>query len=197
MNRTTSTDLYRLTEAEDLPTVPADAGGREGRRRSGIESPARGAGRRAPHSPNSGDGLLFGNYAPSFINPSSRRSLRFPTAPSTEKRDTVLETVSLLHSHGLEVEKKKVTDKGVEEDKKTNFLQQLFGPIKVADSRSIFDNVDVHSPPPATNEPRSTRGRPFSFSPPESTVSTIYTAHSRPAVRAFTSFDADIEEITL
>lgn len=197
LNRSTLTDFYRLTETEDLCTAPADAGGREGRRRSGIESPARGAGRRAPASPNSGDDLLFGNYTPSFINPSSQRSLNFPAAPSTEKRDTVLETVSLLHSRGLEVEGKKVTNKGVEEDKKTNFLQQLFGPIKVANSRGIFDNLDVHSPPPATNGPRSTRGRPFSLSPQESTVSTIHAAHSRPAIRAFTSFDADIEEITL
>lgn len=193
LNRTTTPDFYRLTETEDLSTVPADAGGREGRRRPGIESPARAAGRRALHSPNSGGDLLFGNYAPSFINPNSRRSLNFPT----EKRDTVLETVSLLHSRGLEVERKKVAEKGVEEDKKTNFLQQLFGPVKVADSRSIFDNMDVHSPPPATNGPRSMRERPFSFSPPESTASTIHATHSRPAIRAFTSFDADIEEITL
>lgn len=196
LNRTTTTEFY-LTEKEDLSAVPADAAGREGRRRSGIESPARGAGRRALQSPNAGDDLLFGNYTPSFINPNSRRSLNFPAAPPTEKRDTVLETVSLLHSRGLEVERKKVADKRVEEDKKTNFLQQLFGPIKAADSRSSFDNMDVHSSPPATNGPRSTRERPFSFSPPESTVSTIHATHSRPAIRAFTSFEADIEEITL
>lgn len=190
-NRTTTTDFYRLTEKEDLSAVPTDAGGREGRRRSGLESPARGAGRRALQSPTSGDDLLFGNYAPSFLNANSRRSLNLPAAPNTEKRDT--ETVS----RGVEVERKKVTEKKVEEDKKTNFLQQLFGPIKVADSRSLLDTVDIHSPPPATNGARLTRERPFSFSPPESTVSSIHAAHSRPAIRAFTSFDADIEEITL
>lgn len=196
LSRTTTRDYYRLTEKEDPSTVAADAGGREGRRRSGLESPARGAGRRALQSPNSGDDLLFGTYAPSFINPNSRRSLNFPAPPPKEERDTVLETVSLLHSRGSEVERKKVSETAVE-DKKTNFLQQLFGPIKVADSRSIFDNVDVRSPPPATNGPRPMRERPFSFSPPESTVSTIHAVHSRPAIHAFTSFDADIEEITL
>lgn len=168
---------------EDLSTAPADAGGR---RRSGLESPAGGAGRRALQSPTSGEDLLFGSYAPSFLNTNSRRSLNLPA----EKRDPAVETVGLLHSRGAEVERKK----GAEEDKKSNFLQQLFGPIKVADSRSIFDTVDVRSPPPATEGPRSTRERPFSFSPPESTVSSI---HSRPALRAFPSFDADIEEITL
>lgn len=191
LNRTTTTDFYRLTEKEDLSAVPTDAGGREGRRRSGLESPARGAGRRALQSPTSGDDLLFGNYAPSFLNANSRRSLNLPAAPNTEKRDT--ETVS----RGAEVERKKVTEKRAEEDKKTNFLQQLFGPIKVADSRSLLDTMDDHSPPPATNGARLTRERPFSFSPPESTVSSIHAAHSRPAIRAFTSFDADIEEITL
>ncbi|CAF91955.1 unnamed protein product [Tetraodon nigroviridis] len=191
-NTTTAADFYRLTETEDLSGVPADAGGREGRRRSGLESPARGAGRRALQSPSSGEDLLFGNYAPSFINPSSRRSLNFPAAAPAEKRDAVLETVSLLHSRGSEVERRTV-----EEDKKSNFLQQLFGSVKVADSRSVFDNTDVHSPPPATNGPRTSRERPFSFNLPESAASTAHTAHSRPAVRALASFDADIEEITL
>lgn len=182
---------------EDLSTTPADAGSREGRRRCGIESAARGVGRRALQSPNTGDDLLFGNYAPSFINPNSRRSLNFPAAPPTEKRDTVFETVRLLNSQEEEVERKKVAESRVEEDKKSNFLQQLFGPIKGADSRSIFDNVDIDSPPSATYGPRSTRERPFIFSPPDSTLNTIHATQSRPAIRAFTSFDADIEEITL
>lgn len=155
-----------------------------------MESPARGAGRRALRPPSPGEDLLFGNYAPSFGNPSSRRSLNFPAAPPSEKRDTALETVSLLHSRGAEAERKKV-----EEDKKSNFLQRLFGPIAVADSRSVFDHTEVHSPPPASSGPRSTRERPFSFNNPEATASTAHTAHSRPAIRA--SFEADIEEITL
>lgn len=162
-----------------------------------MESAARGAGRRALQSPNTGDDLLFGNYAPSFINPNSRRSLNFPAAASTEKRSTVLETVSLLNSRGEEVERRKVTENRPEDDRKSNFLQQLFGPIKVADSKSIFDNVDVDNPPPATYGTRSTRERPFNFSPPESAANSLHAAQSRPAIRAFTSFDADIEEITL
>lgn len=198
LNRTaTADDSPPPTETEDLSSAVADVGGREGRRRSGIESAPRGAGRRAIQSPNSGDDLLFGNYAPSFINPNTRRSLNFPAVPPTDKRGAVIETVSLLNSRGAEVERKKVTENGVQEEKKSNFLQQLFGPIKVAESRSVFDNIDVHNPPPATNAPRPTRERPFNFSPPESTANTIHSAQSRPSIRAFTSFDADIEEITL
>lgn len=162
-----------------------------------MESAARGAGRRALQSPNTEDDLLFGSYAPSFINPNSRRSLNFPAAAPTEKRSTVLETVSLLNSRGEEVERRKVAENGPGDDRKSNFLQQLFGPIKVADSKSIFDNVDVGNPPPATYGTRSTRERPFSFSPPESPGSSLHAAPSGPAIRAFTSFDADIEEITL
>lgn len=184
------------TETERLSPGPADAGGREGRR-SGVESAARGAGRRALQSPNTGDDLLFGNYAPSFINPNSRRSLNFPAAAPTEKRKTVLETVSLLNSRGEEVERTEVTENRPEDDRKSKFLQQLFGPIQVADTKSIFDNVGVDNPPPATYGTRSTRERPFNFSPPESTANSLHAAQSGPAIRAFTSFDADIEEITL
>ncbi|TNM95000.1 hypothetical protein fugu_017759 [Takifugu bimaculatus] len=183
-------------ETEQLSPAPADAGAREGRR-SGMESAARGAGRRALQSPNTGDDLLFGNYAPSFINPNSRRSLNLPAAAPAEKRNTVLETVSLLNSRGEEVERRKVTEHRPEEDRKSNFLQQLFGPIKVADNKSIFDNVDADTPPPATYGTRSTRERPFNFSPPESTANSLHAAQSGPSIRAFTSFDADIEEITL
>lgn len=197
LNRLNKNDsLLPPTESEHLSTAPADAGGREGRR-SGMESAARAAGRRALQSPNTGDDLLFGNYAPSFVNPNSRRSLNFPAAAPSEKRSTVLETVSLLNSRGEEVERKKVTENRPEEDKKSNFLQQLFGPIKVADSKSIIDNVAVDNPPPATYGTRSARERHFNINRPESTANSLHAAQSRPAIRAFTSFDADIEEITL
>lgn len=191
LDTTTMAGFYPPPEREQPSPAPAEG------RRSGMEGAARAAGRRALQSPNTGDELLFGNYAPSFVNPTSRRALNVPAAAPAEQRSTVLETVSLLNRRGEEGEHRKVTENRPQDDRKSQFLQQLFGPIKVADTKSIFDHVDADKPPAAPYGTRSTRERPFNLSPPESTANGLHAAQSGPAIRAFTSFDADIEEITL
>lgn len=155
---------------------------------------ARGAGRRALQSPGPGNGLRFGSYMPSFINPTSQRSLNFPASPVTEKRDDPFETGGLFNGRGVEAERGKVEENKA---KPPEFLQHMFTTKMVPEKKIFFDSMDALDPPPATNVPRTTRERPFNFNPPQSTVNTIQATRTRPTVRAFPSFDADIEELTL
>lgn len=179
--RNQNSSIFSLTETEAVDVGP---------RRLGLE----GAGRRAPRVQNSSQDLAFGNYAPSFRNPASRGSAGFPPPPPVEDREASLEAIGVFSVRGPE------TAKG----RKSNLMEQLFGPLMTAagDGLSSTNKTEVLTSPPNTNGVRPRRERLLSFSsgsstPPTGCVSTVQVAESRPAVCAITSFDDDIEELTL
>lgn len=199
--------IFNLTESEELASLRAGAGSREGgRRRSGVEGGAviTGVGRRALRSQFSSDDLAFGSYAPSFGNPASRGSTGFPPPPPIEDRDSALEAIGVFSVRGVETEKEKETERGVGKDRKSSLMQQLFGALATpaGDSVSASNKMEVLKSPPTTNGMHSRREGLLSFNsgsptPPASSMNTLHIAESRPAIRAITSFDDDIEELTL
>ncbi|XP_071335184.1 lebercilin [Trachinotus anak] len=205
--RDNTSSIFSLTESEESTSLRAGAGSREGgRRRPGIEGGAfaTGMGRRAIRTQISSDDLAFGSYAPSFGVSVSRGSSGFPPPPPKEDRDSALEAIGVFSLRGVETEKEKDMEKGVGKDRKSSLMQQLFGALAtpVGDSVGMSNKMEVLSSPPTTNGVRSRRDGLFSFSsgsstPPASSLSTVHVADSRPAVRAITSFDDDIEELTL
>uniref|UniRef100_A0A8C9XZN4 Lebercilin LCA5 n=1 Tax=Sander lucioperca TaxID=283035 RepID=A0A8C9XZN4_SANLU len=130
-------------------------------------------GRRAPRPQISSDDLAFGSYAPSFGRSASRGSSGFPPPPGSGK------------------------------ERKSSLMQQLFGALATpaCDSVSTSNKMEVLNSP-TTNGVRSRREGLLSFNsgsstPPASSLNTLHVAESRPAIRAITSFDDDIEELTL
>lgn len=197
--RNQNPSIFSLTETEERP-------GAGGPRRLGLEGGAAitGAGRRALRSQNSSDGLAFGNYSPSFKSPASRGSAGFPPPPPTEDRDSALEAIGVFSLRGVETGKEKETERGAAKDRKSNLMEQLFGPLvtPAGDGFGASNKMEVLNCPPNTNGMRPRRERLLSFSPgsstpPASSVNTLQVAESRPAVRAIPSFDDDIEELTL
>lgn len=199
--RNQNPSIFNLTETEET----SSAGSRDGGpRRLGIEggTAITGAGRRALRSQNSSDGLAFGNYSPSFKSPASRGSSGFP--PPMEDRDSALEAIGVFSLRGVETGKEKETERGAAKDRKSNLMEQLFGPLvtPAGDGFSASNKMEVLNCPPNANGMRPRRERLLSFSsgsstPPASSVNTLQVAESRPAVRAIASFDDDIEELTL
>lgn len=198
---------FNLTEPEELANLRAGAGSREGGgRRSGIESGAviTGAGRRALQSQRSSDDLAFGSYAPSFGNPASRGSAGFPPPPPIEDRDSALEAIGVFSIRGVETEKEKETERKVGKGRKSSLMQQLFGALAspAGDSVSTSNKMAILNSPSPTNGIRSRREGLLSLNsgsstPPASPMNTLHVADSRPAIRAITSFDDDIEELAL
>lgn len=201
--RNQNPSIFSLTETEET----SSAGSRDGGpRRLGLEGGATitGAGRRALRSQNSSDGLAFGNYSPSFKSPASRGSAGFPPPPPMEDKDSALEAIGVFSLRGVETGKEKETERGAPKDRKSDLMEQLFGPLvtPAGDGFSASNKMEVLNCPPNTNGMRPRRERLLSFSsgsstPPAPSVNTLQVAESRPAVRAITSFDDDIEELTL
>lgn len=200
--------IFNLTEPDELASLRAGAGSREGgRRRPGLEGGVAMTGlvRRALRSQNSNDDSSFGSYAPSFGHPASRGSPGFPPPPPMEDRNTALEAIGVFSLRGAETERENEAEKGAEKDRRSSLMQQLFGTLATSaagDSMSLPNRMELLGSPPATNGIRSRRDGLFSFSsgtstPPASSVNTLHVADSRPAVRAVASFDDDIEELTL
>lgn len=188
--RSQNPSIFSLTESEVV--VVRDGGPR----RLGLE----GAGRRALRVQNSSDDLAFGNYAPSFRNPASRGSGGFPPPPPMENQEA-LEAIGVFSVRGPETGKDK---EPAAKDRKSSLMEQLFGPLgtPAGDGLSSTNKMEVLTCPPNTNGMRPRRERLLSFSsgsstPPANSVSTLQVAESRPAVCAITSFDDDIEELTL
>lgn len=189
-----------FTDSEESRSLPA--GSREGgRRRAGIDGGAVTGpiGRRALRNQISSDDLAFGGYAPSFGHSASRASPVFPPPPPKEDKDSALEAIGIFNLRGTDRE----TEKAVGKDKKSSLMQQLFGAqaTPAGDSASPSNKMEVLNSPPATNGVRSREGL-LSFSsgsstPPASSINTVHVTDSRPAYRAITSFDDDIEELTL
>ncbi|KAM3602428.1 uncharacterized protein V6R79_003876 [Siganus canaliculatus] len=194
--------IFKLTESEESAILRASAGNREGGgRRSRGEVVTTGMGRRALRSQISSDDLAFGGYAPSFGNSSSRGSSGFPPPPPLEDRDSTLEAIGVISLRGVDTEKEKETERGVK-DRKSELMQQLFGALTTsAGDVSTSKKLEFLNSAPPTNG-RSRREELLSFStvsstPPASSLNTLHVTDSRPAVRAITSFDDDIEELTL
>ncbi|XP_033503800.2 lebercilin isoform X1 [Epinephelus lanceolatus] len=206
--RNHNSSIFNLTESEDSASLRTGAGSRDGeRRRSGMEGGAAitGIGRRGLRPQISNDDLAFGSYAPSFGHSASRGSSGFPPPPPPPKadRDSALEAIGIFSLRGTETEKEKETERAGK-DRKSSLMQQLFGAVATpaSDSVSTSNKMEVLNSPPTTNGVRSRRDGLLSFNsgsntPPASSLNTVHTADSRPAVRAITSFDDDIEELTL
>ncbi|XP_035851256.1 lebercilin isoform X1 [Sander lucioperca] len=201
-----NSSFFNHTESEDSASLHAGAGSGEGRRRrSGMEGGAAttGVGRRAPRPQISSDDLAFGSYAPSFGRSASRGSSGFPPPPPKEDRDSALEAIGVFSLRGAETEKEKETERGSGKERKSSLMQQLFGALATpaCDSVSTSNKMEVLNSP-TTNGVRSRREGLLSFNsgsstPPASSLNTLHVAESRPAIRAITSFDDDIEELTL
>ncbi|KAK5880249.1 hypothetical protein CesoFtcFv8_023297 [Champsocephalus esox] len=199
-----NSSVFNLTEPEESAGFRA-GGGDSGRRRSGMEggTATAGVGRRALRTQISGDDLAFGSYAPSFGNSASRGSSGFPPPPPKQDRDSSLEAIGVFSLRGVETEKEKDTDGGAEKDRKASLMQQLFGALAtpLGDSVSTYNKMEVLKNPSTTNGVRKRDGllgfNSGSSTPPASSLNTIHVADSRPAIRAITSFDDDIEELTL
>lgn len=189
--RNQNSSIFSLTETEAVAVRDG------GPRRLGLE----GAGRRALRVQNSSDDLAFGNYAPSFRNPASRGSAGFPPPPPMEDQEAALEAIGVFSVSGPETGKDKEQRA---KDRKSSLMAQLFGPLgtPAGDGLSSSNKMEVLTCPPNTNGMRPRRERLLSCSsgsstPPAGSVSTLQVAESRPAVCAITSFDDDIEELTL
>ncbi|XP_034062837.1 lebercilin isoform X2 [Gymnodraco acuticeps] len=199
-----NSSVFNLTEPEESAGFRA-GGGDSGRKRSGMEggTATAGVGRRALRTQISGDDLAFGSYAPSFGNSASRGSSGFPPPPPKQDRDSSLEAIGVFSLRGVETEKEKDSDGGAEKDRKASLMQQLFGALAtpLGDSVSTYNKMEVLKNPPTTNGVRKRDGllsfNSGSSTPPASSLNTIHVADSRPAIRAITSFDDDIEELTL
>ncbi|KAM9704251.1 lebercilin isoform 1-T1 [Menidia menidia] len=200
-----NSSIFSLTESAETSTLPAGSG-ENGRRRSGTESGAitAGMGRRNLRSQTSSEDLAFGGYLPSFGHSVFRASSGFPPPPPKEDRDSPLEAIGIFNFRGVAADKDKEEKQTDKKDKKSNLLQQLFGPqaILAGDNMSVSNKTEVLGRPPTPNGVRSRREGLLSFSsgsstPPASAVNTLQVADSRPAVRAITSFDDDIEELAL
>ena len=198
--RNHNSSIFSLTEPEELSSLRSGTGSREGgRRRPGIEGETvtTGLGRRALRARISSDDLAFGSYAPSFGNSVIRGSSGFPPPPTKEDRDHALEAIGVFSLRGVETDKEKDIEKGVVKERKSSLMQHLFG-----DSVSTSNKMEVLNSPPTTNGVRSRRDGLLSVNsgssiPPPPSLSTLHLPESRPAVRAITSFDDDIEELTL
>lgn len=199
--------IFNLTEPEELASLRAGAGSREGgMRRSGVEGGAviTGVGRRALRSQISSDDLAFGSYAPSFGSPAFRGSTGFPPPPPIDDRESALEAIGVFSLRGVETEKEKETENAVGKDRKSSLMEQLFGALATpaGDTTSVSNKMEVLKSPPSTNGVRSRREGLLSFNsgsstPPPSSTNTLHVAESRPAVCAIASFDDDIEELAL
>lgn len=83
-------------------------------------------------------------------------------------------------------------------------MHQLFGPqaTAVGDGANTSNKLELLNSPPTTNGVRSRRDGLLNFNSgsltaPAASFSTLHVADSRPAIRAITSFEDEIEELTL
>lgn len=197
--------IFNLTESGEADILNNGAGSREGgRRRPGFEGGVlTTVGRRLLRTQTSSEDLAFGSYAPSFGNSASRSSSGFPPTPPKEDKDSALEAIGVISLRGMEPEVEKGAEKGGN-DRKTSLMQQLFGALAIpaSDNMKPSSKTEALSSPPPTNGLRSRREGLISLSsgsstPPAPSLNILHVADSRPAVRAITSFDDDIEELTL
>uniref|UniRef100_A0A8C1QCA3 Lebercilin LCA5 n=1 Tax=Cyprinus carpio TaxID=7962 RepID=A0A8C1QCA3_CYPCA len=151
------------------------------------------SGRRAgglrTHGPSEDLNLAFGSYAPSFGKSAPRAGLgaRNANQPPRELDE------------GLDLG-------GLVKERKSNLMQQLFGASATPPPSDPSSRMEILSPPLTSQFPSGPVGgrrrdtdtpNGLNISSLPNNRSTLHVSESRPAVRAITSFDDDIEEVTL
>uniref|UniRef100_A0A3B4AZ24 Lebercilin domain-containing protein n=1 Tax=Periophthalmus magnuspinnatus TaxID=409849 RepID=A0A3B4AZ24_9GOBI len=197
-----STSVFNLTQTDTLPNTGHES--REVvRKRAERESGGvtTGLGRRAFRTQTSTDDLAFGSYAPSFGHTTSRGISNLPPTPPKEDKGSALAAIGVFSFKKTATDKEKDIVNKMEKDRKSSLMQQLFGNIATTDNVKN-NNKDLLSSPPSTNGVRSRREvlhglHSGSHTPLTTAKSTIQIAETKPAICAITSFDDDIEELTL
>ncbi|XP_077074369.1 lebercilin isoform X1 [Siphateles boraxobius] len=148
----------------------------------------RGGGHRA-QGPSVDLDLSFGSYAPSFGKSAPRTGLGTRnTNQSPREAD-----------EGLNLS-------GLVKERKSNLMQQLFGATATPPPSDPSSKMEILNPPLTTQFPTGpVNGRRRDSDTPNglnisslpNNRSTLQVSESRPTVRAITSFDDDIEEVTL
>lgn len=125
--------------------------------------------------------LTFGSYAPSFGKPSSRTGLG---------RHSPIQSVDRLsgdENGGMDLS-------GLAKEKKSNLMEQLFGSATSSAPRDSPSKMELLSSPST----KSSSGCRREVETPERPKwTTLHVSESGPAVRAITTLDDDIEEVTL
>ncbi|KAK7906860.1 hypothetical protein WMY93_015472 [Mugilogobius chulae] len=196
-----STSIFSLTQPDNISNTDCES--REGvRRRTERESGGvtTGLGRRAFRT--SSDDFAFGSYAPSFGHTTSRGISNLPPTPPKEDKGSALEAIGVFSLKKTEAEKEKIFANKAEKDKKSSLMQQLFGDIAITDNVKHNNTELFCSSSSSTNGVRSRseglhRLHSGSHTPPTASKSTIHIAETKPTICAITSFDDDIEELTL
>lgn len=149
-----------------------------------FSSGRRGGGLRA-QAPNEDLDLAFGSYAPSFGKSTPRAGLGTRNAQNQSPREL---------DEGLDLG-------GLVKDRKSNLMQQLFGATATPPTSDPSSKMEILSPPLTTQLSGRRRDtdtpNELNISSLPNSRSTLQVSESRPAVRAITSFDDDIEELTL
>ncbi|XP_067301972.1 lebercilin [Pseudorasbora parva] len=164
--------IFKFTEAEE----------------NTFGSGRRGGGHRA-QAPSEDLDLAFGSYAPSFGKSAPRTGLGTRNTNHSPREP----------DEGLDLS-------GLVKEKKSNLMQQLFGATPALASSDPSSKMEILNSPLTTQFPSgpvsgrrrdsdSPNGLNISSLP--NNRSTLQVSESRPTVRAITSFDDDIEEVTL
>ncbi|KAK2885450.1 hypothetical protein Q8A67_016287 [Cirrhinus molitorella] len=166
--------IFKFTEPEDNTNTLAS-----GRRAGGLRA----------QGPSEDLDLAFGSYAPSFGKSAPRAGLgaRNANQPPRELDE------------GLDLG-------GLVKERKSNLMQQLFGASATPPPSDPSSRMEILSPPLTSQFPSGSVGgrrrdtdtpNGLNISSLPNNRSTLHVSESRPAVRAITSFDDDIEEVTL
>nr|XP_017209224.2 lebercilin isoform X3 [Danio rerio] len=149
-----------------------------------FSSGRRGGSLRA-QAPNEDLDLAFGSYAPSFGKSTPRAGLGTRNAQNHSPREL---------DEGLDLG-------GLVKERKSNLMQQLFGATATPPPSDPSSKMEILSPPLTTQFSGRRRDtdtpNELNISSLPNNRSTLQVSESRPAVRAITSFDDDIEELTL
>ncbi|GAA6089946.1 lebercilin [Tachysurus ichikawai] len=125
--------------------------------------------------------LTFGSYAPSFGKPAPRAGLG-RRSPSLS-----VEQLSGDENGGVDLS-------GLAKEKKSDFLQQLFGSSVFSAPYESPSKMELLSSP---NTKSSSGHRRDAETPGRMKRTTLHVSESGPAVRAITTLDDDIEEVML
>ncbi|XP_073678733.1 lebercilin [Garra rufa] len=166
--------IFKFTEPEENTNTFAS-----GRRAGGLRT----------QGPSEDLDLAFGSYAPSFGKSAPRAGLgaRNANQPPRELDE------------GLDLG-------GLVKERKSNLMQQLFGASATPPPSDPSSRMEILSPPVTSQFPSGPVGarrrdtdtpNGLNISSLPNNRSTLHVSESRPAVRAITSFDDDIEEVTL
>lgn len=156
--------------------------------RNTFGSGRRGGGHRA-QAPSEDLDLAFGSYAPSFGKSAHRTGLATRNTNHSPREP----------DEGLDLS-------GLVKERKSNLMQQLFGATATPASSDPSSKMEILNSPLTTQFPSlpvSGRRRDsdtpngLNISSLPNNRSTLQVSESRPTVRAITSFDDDIEEVTL